>query len=84
MSKQPDWSGDIAELEAYFNSTTIPTEPTRLNGYSTIIDCTPFVESHLSTVKANNGNPIFSPYLHRLKALRTVLESMGDASGQLF
>jgi hypothetical protein len=84
MSEQPDWSSDIEALEAYFSGIALPTQPTRLNGYSTIIDCTLFVEGHLATVKSKNGNHIFSPYLDRLKALRNVLEDMGTASGKLF
>jgi hypothetical protein len=83
MSKQPDWSEEISELETYFESITLPTQPTKLDACSTIVDCSLFVESHLAMVKSKNGNPIFSPYLDRLKSLRKVLENMGTASGQL-
>ena len=73
-TKQPqNWSNDIAELENYFASIELPTQPIKLNSYSIITDCSLFIESHFATVKANNGNRTFLPYLNRLQELKQVL-----------
>lgn len=76
--RQPQsWSNDIAELENYFSGIELPTQPVKLNSYSTIMNCTLFLESHLSAVKANNGNSTFLPYLYRLKELKQVFLTIG-------
>lgn len=72
--EQPqNWSNDIAELENYFSSIELPTQPLKLNRCSTITDCSLFIESHFATVKGNNGNRTFLPYLNRLQELKQVL-----------
>ena len=72
--EQPEnWSNDIAELENYFASIELPTQPVKLNGCSTITDCSLFIESHFATVKANNDKRTFLPYLNRLQELKQVL-----------
>ena len=72
--EQPqNWSNDIAELENYFASIELPTQPVKLNRCSTITDCSLFIESHLAIVKANNGKRTFLPYLNRLQELKQVL-----------
>ena len=71
--KPQNWSNDIAELENYFASIELPTQPVKLNRCSTITDCFLFIESHFATVKANNGKRTFLPYLHRLQELKQVL-----------
>lgn len=74
IREQPEnWSNDIAELENYFASIELPTQPVKLNGCSTIKDCSLFIESHFATVKANNGKRTFLPYLNRLQELKQVL-----------
>ena len=70
---QKNWSNDIAELENYFASIELPTQPVKLNRCSTIIDCSLFIESHFAHVKANNGKRTFLPYLNRLQELKQVL-----------
>ena len=75
-TKQPqpeNWEQFINELENYFASITIPTQPVQLNPHSTITDCSKFIEGHFATVKANNGKLKFLPYLNRLKELKQVL-----------
>lgn len=67
------WSKDITELENYFSSIELPTQPIKVNTYSTIFDCSLFIESHIETVKANKGNKTFLPYLHRLQELKQFL-----------
>jgi hypothetical protein len=71
--KPESWEQDIAELENYFARITLPTQPVKLNRCSTITNCSLFVESHFATVKANNGNRTFLPYLNRLQELKNVL-----------
>ena len=74
IREQPqNWNNDIAELENYFSSIELPTQPVKLNRCSTITDCSLFIESHFATVKANNGNRTFLPYLNRLQELKQVL-----------
>ena len=71
IKEQPEnWGNDIAELENYFASVELPTQPLKLNRCSTIKDCSLFIESHFATVKANNGKRVFLPYLNRLKELK--------------
>ena len=74
IKEQPEnWGNDIAELENYFASIELPTQPVKLNGCSTIKDCSLFIESHFATVKGNNGNRNFLQYLNRLQELKQVL-----------
>ena len=72
--RQPQtWSNEISELENYFSGIELPTQPVKLNNYSTITNCTLFIKSHFSAVKDNNGNETFLPFLYRLKELKQVL-----------
>jgi hypothetical protein len=73
MEQPQNWSKDIAELENYFESIEIPSQPVKLNRCSTITDCSLFIESHFATVKGNNGNRTFLPYLNRLQELKQIL-----------
>ena len=76
IKEQPqNWSNDIAELENYFTSIEIPTEPIKLNSYTTITDCMQFIESSFKIVKSKNGNKTYLPYLNRLQELKRVLNS---------
>ncbi len=73
-SQPESWIQDISELETYFAGIQLPTQPVKLNHYSTITDCSLFIESHLSTLRANVGKPIFQPYFDRLLTLKTELQ----------
>ena len=73
QQKPESWEKDINELENYFASVELPTQPVKLNPYSTITNCSLFIESNFSTVKANNGKRTFLPYLNRLQELKQVL-----------
>jgi hypothetical protein len=73
QQKPVSWEQDVTELENYFTGITLPTQPVKLNRCSTITNCSLFIESHFSTVKANNGKRTFSPYLNRLQELKQVL-----------
>lgn len=69
-----DWSQTISALESFFTSTPLPTTPVKINNHTTIIDASKFIASHLRTVKKNNGNKTFLPYLERLQALQIYLK----------
>lgn len=68
-----DWSDDIAELEKYFSSIKLPTEPIKINECCIVNDCLLFIDSHLTVVKANNGKEKFRPYLQRLQDLAEII-----------
>lgn len=68
-----DWTKAINELETYFANIQLPTQPVKLSKYSTITNCSLFIESHFATIKANNGKRTFLPYLNRLQELKQVL-----------
>jgi hypothetical protein len=69
-----NWSNEIAEMEAFFLTATLPDEPIFLNDSMTITDCPGFIQSHLATVKANNGNKTFLPFFERLNELKIKLK----------
>lgn len=68
-----NWSVEISELENYFAAVEIPAQPVRLNKCTVIKNVPLFIESHLSTLKANNGVNVFLPHLHRLQTLKQIL-----------
>lgn len=70
-----NWSVEISELEKYFAAVELPTHPVRLNECSIITNVPLFIESHLSTAKANNGRNTYLPYLNRLQALRQIIKN---------
>ena len=70
-----NWQQVIDDLESYFASVKIPTHPVKLNGFSSINNCSLFIENHFATIKSNNGNRTFLPYLNRLQELQYLLNS---------
>ncbi len=72
---QPDWDKSIAEIETFFAGITLPTQPIKLNQCSTITNVPLFLERHLATIKANQGNMNFLPYLNRLQNLKEILSN---------
>jgi hypothetical protein len=73
LEQSKKWDADISELKTFFENITITDKPIKLNQCTIIVNCQSFIESHLTAVKANNGNETFMPYLMRLKRLREVL-----------
>ncbi|MFC3881273.1 DUF6965 family protein [Algoriphagus namhaensis] len=69
-----NWSKEITELENYFSSIELPTQPIKLNKCSTINDCPLLIESHFTAVKVNKGKRTYLPYLNRLKELKQALD----------
>jgi len=70
-----NWNVEISELESYFAAVELPAQPVRLNKCTVIKNVPLFTESHLSTVKANNGQSIFLPHLHRLQTLKQIIKN---------
>lgn len=70
-----NWTFEISELEAFFAAVDLLAEPIRLNECTVISNVPLFVESHLSTLKANNGRSIFLPHLNRLQKFKVLIES---------
>ena len=70
---EPKEVWNIDDIELFYTTIILPTQPIELDCCSTIIDMTKFVDSHLSIVKAQNGNPRYKPYLDRLLQLKSIL-----------
>jgi len=68
-----DWINEIMELEAYFKNAILPHGPIKLNHCSIITDVNNFIDTHLKTLKINNGKPTFEPYLNRLQQLKQLI-----------
>lgn len=68
-----NWNKEIEELENYFDSVELPTEPIRIDPCGTINNIPYFIEGHFSAVKANNGKRVYLPYLNRLQDLKRIL-----------
>lgn len=67
-----DWTEEIAELEKFFSSASIP-EQIRFNDCSMILDTSKFIENHLLVLKSNNGKRSYFQFLTRLKELKKIL-----------
>jgi len=68
-----NWDKEIIELEQFFESARMPTEPIKVNKWSTITEINRYLESEFATLWANNGNLTFLPALNRLKELKQFL-----------
>ena len=75
---QKDWNKNIIEIENYFKSIEIPKQAVKLNKCTTITNCNMFIDSHIKTVKANNGKETFLPYLDRLKDLSQLFKEFNE------
>jgi predicted RNA-binding Zn-ribbon protein involved in translation (DUF1610 family) len=69
------WENNIKDLENYFAGIVIPCQPLNLNKFSTIIDCSKFIESHLTALKTYKGKRISLPFYDRLIELRSRLNA---------
>ena len=70
------WSYEVTELEKYFSLVTMPVRPVKLNPCSTIVNIPLFIETHFATIKANDGNKFFLPFLNRLQDLKQLLNTL--------
>lgn len=67
------WNKEITELEKFYSDFPLPNESIKLNQCSNILDVSKFIQTNLQTIKANNGNSTFLPYLNRLQQLKQIL-----------
>lgn len=56
-----------------FKNIKLPQKEIRLNQCTSISNLNKFITSHLVTVRANNGNLLYLPYLIRLQELKHIL-----------
>ena len=64
-----DWSKEIKELEFFFKTAVLPSS-VKITSCETVMDPKMMIDAHLKTIKAQNGNETFLPYLHRLQAIK--------------
>lgn len=67
------WNTEILKLETFFENANLPQQ-IELSNFERITDVRYYVEKCLKTVKANNGNPGYLPYLITLKSLMARLK----------
>ena len=72
--KKETWN--IEELESFFADIEIPAAPIELRPGETIIDPHKFIKSHLDTIIAQNGKPVYRSYRDNLIEFKTVLENL--------
>lgn len=74
QKKIENWKQEIMDLENFFlGINELPVEPIKLDKCNKIIDISLFIESHLSIIKAHNGEQIYLPYLNRLQKFKEIL-----------
>ncbi|MEI7897707.1 MAG: DUF6371 domain-containing protein [bacterium] len=74
--EQPLIPWDITTVEQFFLQFPLPAHPIKLEQANYIFDVALFVETHLSVVKANNGNYTYKPYFDRLIQLKEILSNL--------
>lgn len=74
------WANEVADLETYFAGIELPTEPVAISPGCTILNCTTFVRNHIATVRANDGNKTFLPFLERLQGFRAYCQKLHNNS----
>lgn len=72
-SKKTNWMPMVNFLEDFFRKNSIP-KGLGLDQGSTISDPDLFLETHLKTIKAQNGNPAYRVYLDRLTTIYNKLK----------
>lgn len=70
-----NWDKEIEELENFFKSCQMPTEPIQLSKGEVIHNLKLFIDTHISVIKINNGKKVFIPYLDRLKLLKSLIDN---------
>jgi hypothetical protein len=74
--KEHSWELEISELDQYFNSIALPSGPIRLNGWTYISNVSETIKTHIITVRANDGNKTFLPFLNRLQEMKQYLSNI--------
>lgn len=71
--KRGPWTEEIESMEKFFEIT--PSGPIHLNQCETIINPSLFIRSHIDTLKGQNGNERYIPYLERMRELKKILQN---------
>lgn len=66
---------NVEEIESYFKNIATKQQQVILDKCGTITDLNTFIQSHLATVKTNNGNPTYLPYLERLQQVKNLFSN---------
>jgi hypothetical protein len=66
---------NIDDIESYFANIEFSPKQIEIDKCGTITDLKKFVESHVATVKFNNGKPTFKPYYDRLEQVKNLLST---------
>jgi hypothetical protein len=69
-----NFDNEINELEAFFATAKIPAGPITFDQCSIIVNPATFIDSHLATLKNNNGNVHFLSYLERLQKFSQLIK----------
>ena len=64
------WNNEITELEQYFEGIDILPHEIQLDTGRKIINCRKYIQTHLDTLRYNNGNMYFLPFLEDLQLLK--------------
>lgn len=67
------WEPEILELEQFFNSVELPSGPFKINSWASYKSLPDTIKNHLATVRANDGNRTFLPFLERLREFKSYL-----------
>lgn len=67
--------GSVAELQEFFDTTTIKQNHIKLSNFETITDINKFLSSHLSLIKKNIGKYYAIPYQDRLYKFKDIIEN---------
>lgn len=78
LFKAGAWDAEIQDLELFFLITLASPSSIKIGGVVVVSNHHVFVQSHMETVKAQNGNPTYRPYLDRLITLKKL---MSDDTG---
>jgi hypothetical protein len=65
----------VEEMESYFLNIALHQRKITLDKCGTITDLNLFIQSHLATIKTNNGNPTYLPYLERLQQVKNIFSN---------
>jgi hypothetical protein len=65
----------IQELDTWFANAKLPEGPLLLYQGTTIHNVQDFVRSHFSVIKNNPNSKLIQPFIDRLHALKSLLES---------
>jgi hypothetical protein len=73
--QQGNWELEINELEKFFATMPLPTNPIQLSHQTTVTDIHKCIESNLLYLRSHNGNKTFPPYLEQLRKLKRILNN---------